>query len=57
VLDACGNPIGNPVSIAVDTAGLPASRRDGRVRAAMHAAGAQLLKGRYLFGLVFHDAS
>jgi hypothetical protein len=33
VLDASGNPIGAPVSIAVDTAGLPASKRDGRVRA------------------------
>jgi hypothetical protein len=35
VLDASGNPIGAPVSIAVDTAGLPASKRDGRVRAAI----------------------
>ena len=35
VLDASGNPIGEPVSIAVDTAGLRASRRDGRVRAAI----------------------
>ena len=35
VLDVSGNPIGEPVSIAVDTAGLPASRRDGRVRAAI----------------------
>jgi hypothetical protein len=32
-LDASGNPIGAPVSIAVDTAGLPASKREGRVRA------------------------
>jgi hypothetical protein len=32
VLDAAGNPIGAPVTIAVDTAGLRASRRDGRVR-------------------------
>jgi IS605 OrfB family transposase len=35
VLDASGNPLGEPVSIAVDTAGLRASRRDGRVRAAI----------------------
>ena len=32
---ASGNPIGEPVTIAVDTAGLRASRRDGRVRAAI----------------------
>lgn len=37
VLDASGNPIGAPVTIAVDTAGLRASRRDGRVRAAISA--------------------
>ena len=35
VLDGSGNPIGAPVSIEVDTAGLRASRRDGRVRAAL----------------------
>ncbi len=35
VLDSSGNPIGEPVTIAVDTAGLRASRRDGRVRAAI----------------------
>jgi hypothetical protein len=35
VLDASGNPIGEPLSIAVVTAGLCASRRDGRVRAAI----------------------
>jgi IS605 OrfB family transposase len=35
VLDGSGNPIGNPISVPVDTAGLPASRRDGRVRAAI----------------------
>jgi hypothetical protein len=35
VLDASGNPIGAPVSIAVDTAGLFASTRNGRVRAAI----------------------
>ncbi|MEB3984136.1 hypothetical protein OQ968_23075 [Mycobacterium sp. 663a-19] len=35
VLDSSGNPIGEPVTIAVDTAGLKASRRDGRVRAAI----------------------
>jgi hypothetical protein len=34
-LDSSGNPIGEPVTIAVDTAGLRASRRDGRVRAAI----------------------
>ena len=37
VLDASGNPIGEPVSIDVVTAGLRASRRDGRVRAAITA--------------------
>ncbi len=37
VLDGSGNPIGAPVTIAVDTAGLKASRRDGRVRAAISA--------------------
>ncbi|MEZ0362885.1 hypothetical protein ACAG26_04175 [Mycobacterium sp. pUA109] len=35
VLDACGSPVGEPTSIAVDTAGMVASRRDGRVRAAI----------------------
>jgi IS605 OrfB family transposase len=37
VLDGSGNPVGEPVSIHVETAGLPASRRDGRVRAAITA--------------------
>jgi IS605 OrfB family transposase len=37
VLDTCGNPIGEPITIDVSTAGLPASRRDGRVRAAITA--------------------
>ena len=37
VLDASGNPIGAPVSIDVITAGLRASHRDGRVRAAITA--------------------
>jgi len=37
VLDASGNPIGEPVSIDVATAGLAASHRDGRVRAAITA--------------------
>jgi hypothetical protein len=37
VLDSAGNPIGAPVSIAVATKGLAASRRDGRVRAAITA--------------------
>ncbi len=35
VLDASGNPVGQPVTIAVHTAGLRASQRDGRVRAAI----------------------
>ncbi|MCU1701598.1 MAG: hypothetical protein JWR34_7661 [Mycobacterium sp.] len=37
VLDASGNPVGVPFSIPVQTAGLPAPRRDGRVRAAITA--------------------
>ena len=37
VLDASGNPVGAPVSIDVQTVGLRASRRDGRVRAAITA--------------------
>ncbi|MDT5239106.1 MAG: hypothetical protein QOD97_1304, partial [Mycobacterium sp.] len=37
VLDPSGNPVGSPVSIPVETAGLAASRRDGRVRAAITA--------------------
>ena len=37
VLDPSGNPVGDPVTIGVDTDGLPASRRDGRVRAAITA--------------------
>ncbi len=35
VLDRSGNPVGEPITIPVDTAGLRASRRDGRVRAAI----------------------
>jgi IS605 OrfB family transposase len=35
VLDASGNPLGAPVSIDIITAGLRASHRDGRVRAAI----------------------
>lgn len=35
VLDAAGNPIGEPATIPIETAGLTASRRDGRVRAAI----------------------
>ncbi len=35
VLDTSGNPIGEPISIDVATAGLRASHRDGRVRAAI----------------------
>ena len=37
VLDASGNPVGEPTTIDVDTAGLAASRRDGRLRAAITA--------------------
>ena len=36
VIDASGNPIGEPLSIDVLTAGLGASRRDGRVRRGDH---------------------
>ncbi|MDM3928719.1 IS200/IS605 family element transposase accessory protein TnpB [Mycobacterium intracellulare] len=35
VLDASGNPVGEPITIPVETAGLRASRRDGHVRAAI----------------------
>jgi transposase len=35
VLDSAGNPIGEPTTIPVATAGLSALRRDGRVRAAI----------------------
>jgi hypothetical protein len=35
VLDESGNPVGDPITIPVATAGLAASRRDGRVRAAI----------------------
>ena len=35
VLDSAGNPLGEPTTIAVATAGLADSRRDGRVRAAL----------------------
>jgi hypothetical protein len=37
VLDGSGNPVGDPLTIPVDTAGLPATRRDGRLRAAITA--------------------
>lgn len=37
VLDSSGNPVGAPVTIPVGTSGLAASRRDGRVRAAITA--------------------
>jgi len=37
VLDGSGNPVGTPITITVATAGLAASRRDGRVRAAISA--------------------
>jgi hypothetical protein len=37
VLDGSGNPVGAPMTIAVDTGGLPATRRDGRLRAAITA--------------------
>jgi IS605 OrfB family transposase len=33
VLDSSGNPVGDPITIEVSTERLPASRRDGRVRA------------------------
>ncbi len=35
VLDSSGNPVGEPVSVEMITAGFAASRRDGRVRAAI----------------------
>jgi hypothetical protein len=35
VLDTSGNPVGEPATIEVATTGLPASHRDGRVRAAI----------------------
>ncbi len=35
VLDGSGNPVGAPASIGLHTAGLPTSRRDGRIRAAI----------------------
>jgi IS605 OrfB family transposase len=37
VLDPSGNPVGAPVSIPLETAGLSGSRRDGHVRAAITA--------------------
>lgn len=37
VLDSSGNPVGEPATITVDTAGLRSSRRDGRVRASITA--------------------
>ena len=37
VMDGAGNPVGDPETIPVDTAGLPATRRDGRLRAAITA--------------------
>jgi hypothetical protein len=37
LLDASGNPVGDPATIEVHTDGLAASRRDGRVRAAITA--------------------
>jgi transposase len=37
VLEGSGNPVGDPITIPVATAGLRASRRDGRVRAAITA--------------------
>jgi IS605 OrfB family transposase len=37
VLDDSGNPVGDPITITVDIVGLVASRRDGRVRAAISA--------------------
>ncbi len=37
VLDSAGNPVGEPISIEVHTAGLGTTHRDGRVRAAITA--------------------
>jgi hypothetical protein len=37
VLDSSGNPVGDPITIPLDTAGLPATQRDGRVRTAITA--------------------
>lgn len=37
VLDSSGNPVAHPVTIGVDVRGLRASRRDGRIRAAITA--------------------
>jgi hypothetical protein len=37
VLDGSGNPVGKPITIPLHTAGLPATQRDGRVRAAITA--------------------
>jgi hypothetical protein len=37
LLDGSGNPVGGPITIPVATAGLAASRRDGRIRAAITA--------------------
>ncbi|MGH9259860.1 MAG: hypothetical protein ACRD08_08190, partial [Acidimicrobiales bacterium] len=37
VLDPSGNPVGEPATIALDLDGLPASTRDGRLRAAVAA--------------------
>jgi hypothetical protein len=37
VLDGSGNPVGTPMTIPLETAGLAASRRDGRLRAAITA--------------------
>ncbi|MBB5163444.1 hypothetical protein [Mycobacterium sp. AZCC_0083] len=37
VLDRSGNPVGEPITIPLDTAGFAASRRDARVRAAITA--------------------
>lgn len=37
VLDSSGNPVGEPFGVDVITSGLAASRRDGRMRAAITA--------------------
>jgi hypothetical protein len=37
VLDPSGNPVGEPATVALDLDGLPASTRDGRLRAAVAA--------------------
>jgi hypothetical protein len=60
VLDRSGNPVGEPVRIDLPTAGLSASRRDGRLRAAITAlldhAGAHNCSAIVIENLDFADA-